>query len=124
VTTLPLALAVIDGSLAQLSREGIRARRYEPLATAVIEFRQGPMCIVVVEHPYGLLPGMPNLYCLDAELRLQWLADWPEQIAPCSRIINVTTTELLAESAEGDVLKFDVLTGQFRGVSSSLSAVG
>jgi hypothetical protein len=77
VNNPPQSIAVIDGSLCQLSREGIHTAAHSPLATAVVEFCRGAHCYYVREHPHGLLPGIPNLYCLDRELRLQWLAEWP-----------------------------------------------
>jgi hypothetical protein len=83
-------IAVIDGTLCELTREGARAAAHAPLATAVVEFRRGPMCFFVREHPYGLLPGMPNLYCLDGDLRLQWLAEWPLIDDPCAAIAPET----------------------------------
>src|SRR5882672_4371783 len=99
VNTLTPALAVIDGTLCQLTREGTRSGWHTPLATAVLEFRQGPMRFYVREHPYGLLPGLPNLYCLDGALRLQWMAEWPESSQPCVRIIGEECDTLVAESA-------------------------
>ncbi|MEO7599954.1 MAG: hypothetical protein ABIV50_13540, partial [Opitutus sp.] len=59
------ALAVIDGALCQLTREGVAAITCAPLATAIVEFRRGPMCVFVRETPNGLLPGISNLYRLD-----------------------------------------------------------
>ena len=56
VSTSPHAFAVIDGTLCQLTPHGRRLRWHAPLATAVIEFRQGPLCFFVREHPHGLLP--------------------------------------------------------------------
>ena len=82
------ALAVIDGTLCQLTREGALAGGHVPLASAVVEFRRGSMRYYVREHTYGLLPGFPNLYCLDAAFQLQWIAEWPEPADPCAAFVG------------------------------------
>ena len=98
--------------------------RHEPLATAVVEFRRGALCTFVREHPYGLLPGLPNLYCLDGAHRLMWLAEWPFADDHCARIVDEAGGELVVESAAGVRVRLDALTG--RVIASSLlnSAVG
>ncbi len=106
------ALAVIDGTLCQLTRTGQRATGHFPLATAVVEFRHGPLCVYVREHPYGLLPGIPNLYCLDADFRLQWLAEWPEQVGPCTEILHEESGILVAHSASGAIVRLNAHTGR------------
>src|SRR4051794_18735118 len=87
VTTPPQAVAVIDGTLCQLTRQGARAGGYAPLATAVVEFHRGSMGFYVREHTHGLLPGIPNLYRLDGAFRLQWMAEWPDANDPCAAIV-------------------------------------
>src|SRR4029077_9916014 len=82
VPDVPQVLAVIDGTLCHLTRQGESAGRYVPSATARVEFHRGPMCVYVREHPHGFLPGIPNLYCLDGALRLLWMADWPNPAVP------------------------------------------
>ena len=101
------ALAVIDGTLCQLTREGTRAAGHAPLATAVLEFRHGSLRYYVREHPHGLLPGLPNLYCLDGDLRMMWIAEWPASCGPCTRIVDATRDHLTAESASGAVVRID-----------------
>ncbi|HEX2855687.1 MAG TPA: hypothetical protein VHO24_20800 [Opitutaceae bacterium] len=124
MTPLPSALAVIDGSLVRLTRKGAPAGFLAPIATAVVEFRRGPMCIYVREHPHGLLPGIPNLYCVDAALRLQWMAEWPDPSDPCVRILETTGKTLIAESASGARVRIDAHNGQLLGVERPLAATG
>ena len=124
VTKLPPALAVIDGALCQLTRQGVHARSHIPLATAVVEFRHGPLCTYVREHPYGLLPGIPNLYCLDGDLRLQWMAEWTDPSDPCGRILEVTGDTLLVESAQGVRIRLEAHTGRLLAVEQTMSAAG
>ncbi len=118
------ALAVIDGSLCQLTRRGSRAGCHAPLATAVVEFRQGSLRVYVREHPYGLLPGIPNLYCLDAALRLQWMAEWPAPADPCARILGEEGGVLSVESVSGTRVSLDAHTGSFLGVAQPMAATG
>jgi hypothetical protein len=116
VSDSPQALAVIDGSLIQLTRKGAAAGLLAPLATGVLEFRRGPLCTYVREHPYGLLPGLPNLYCIDASLRLQWMAEWPESAGPCTEILEVAGEKLVAAAASGAVVTLDALNGRLLSV--------
>jgi hypothetical protein len=122
VTTLPPALAVIDGSLCLLTREGARAAGYAPLATAVVEFRHGPLRVYVREHPYGLLPGISNLYCLDGDLRLQWLAEWHDPADPCAKIIAEDGDSLVAEAMSGALIRLDAHTGRLLAVAQAMAA--
>jgi hypothetical protein len=122
VTTPQNALAVIDGTLCVLTREGARSGGYAPLATAVVEFRHGPLRVYVREHPYGLLPGIPNLYCLDGDFRLQWMAEWPDPADPCARILRDEGDTLLVESVNGALVRLDGLTGRLLGVTQVMAA--
>lgn len=106
------ALAVIDGALCLLNREGGRATGHAPLATAVVEFRQGPLRYYVREHPYGLLPGLPNLYCLDGSFRLQWMAEWPDPADPCTAIVSEEEDTLVVTAASGALVRLDGSTGR------------
>jgi hypothetical protein len=116
------ALAVIDGTLCQLTREGMRAGGHHPLATAVVEFRQGSLRCYVREHPYGLLPGLPNLYCLDGAFRLQWMADWPDPLDPCAAIVGEEGNTLVALSAAGAVVRLDAISGRLLRVDQPMAA--
>lgn len=116
------ALAVIDGTLCQLTREGTRAIGHAPLATAVVEFRHGPLCYYVREHPFGLLPGLPNLYCLDAGFRLQWMAEWPNPADPCVAIVGEEHGALVALSRGGAVVRLDPATGRLLSAEQPMAA--
>jgi hypothetical protein len=116
------ALAVIDGALCQLTRDGGRAAGHPPIASAVVEFRQGSLCYFVREHPYGLLPGLPNLYCLDADFRLQWMADWPDPADPCVAIVGEEGGDLVAQAASGARVRLDAISGRLRSVERPMAA--
>ena len=122
VPTLPHALAVIDGSLCQLGHLGGRAVWHTPIASAVVEFRRGPLCTYVREHPYGLLPGLANLYCLDGAHRLQWMAEWPNANDPCAGIVDKVGGVLVAVSAAGVIVRLDAATGRLLEFEASVSA--
>jgi len=113
VSTAPHAFAVIDGALCQLTRYGgQRLMRHEPLATAVVDFRQGPLRFFVREHPYGFLPGLPNLYCLDGGFRLQWMEDWPDADDPCAEIVSADGDTVVATTLSGATVSLDANTGR------------
>jgi hypothetical protein len=114
-------LAVIDGTLCQLTREGARAGGHVPLATAVTEFLPGPMCYYVREHPYGLLPGIPNLYCLDGAFRLQWMAEWPDSDDPCVAILGRDGDVLSVLSRRGAIVRLDAHTGRLKNVEPAIA---
>lgn len=116
------ALAVIDGALCRLTREGAKARACPPLATAVAEFRQGPLRCYVREHPYGLLPGLPNVYCLDVAFRLLWMAEWPDPSDPCAAIVGEEEGALVTRSASGLEVRLDVHTGRLVRADAPLAA--
>ena len=118
------AFAVIDGSLCQLGRLGGRATWQKPLASAVVEFRRGPLRTYVREHTYGLLPGLPNLYCLDGANRLCWMADWPLANDPCAEIIDSNESVLVALSAAGVIVELDAVTGRLRSHRTAIAATG
>lgn len=90
----------------------------------MVEFRQSPFRTLVREHPFGLLPGMPNLYCLDGAFRLQWLAEWPEAADPFVAILDESATALRAQTLSGKVVTLDINTGRLIHVEASMAAVG
>jgi len=118
------ALAVIDGSLCQLGRSGQRAKCHVPLATAIVEFRKGPLRTYVREHPYGLLPGFPNLYCLDGDLRLMWVAEWPVLDDLCGVIVDEFQNELIVKSLGGATVRLDANTGRLVSWVEKIEAAG
>ena len=93
-----------------------------PLGSAVVEFRQGPLQFYVREHPFGLLPGMANLYCLDADLRLRWMAAWPYTDDPCAAILGEEGSVLLAQSAAGMLVRLDSFSGRLLGTAQPVAA--
>ena len=96
--------------------------RHAPLATAVVDFRQGPMCFYVREHPYGLLPGLPNVYCLDGNFRMQWMAEWPNADDPCAEIVSSDSDTLTAVSVAGATVRLDAHTGRLLSCSERVAA--
>jgi hypothetical protein len=94
------------------------------LATAVVEFRQSPFRTLVREHPFGLLPGMPNLYCLDGAFRLQWMAEWNDAADPFVALVGEDATTLRAQTSSGKVVTFDLNTGRLIQVEARMAAVG
>lgn len=121
MTTSSPALAVIEGSLCQLTRTGARRVGHTPLATAVVEFLPGELCYFVREHTFGLLPGLPNLYCLDAGFRLLWMAEWPETSDPCAAIVGLDGDTLVTTSAAGATVRLSAATGRLRGITAQLA---
>lgn len=118
------AIAVIEGNLCRLNRTGAVVATHAPLATAVLEFRPGPMRLYVREHPFGLLPGVPNLYCLGGDFRLLWVADWPLADDPCGRIVDDLGDALIAESTRGVVVRLDPATGRLLACAAPMAAAG
>ena len=105
-----------------MTRRGARVVCHAPLATAIVEFRHGPLRLYVREHPYGLLPGIPNIYCLDAALRLQWLAEWPDTDDPCAGFVAENDNRLTLVSARGARVTIDAATGRLLHVYPAVAA--
>jgi hypothetical protein len=118
------ALAVIDGTLCQLTRRGTKGRGHAPIATAVAEFCLVPFRCYVREQTFGLLPGMPNLYCLDGAFRLQWLAEWPDPADPCAAIVGEENGTLVTRSGRGVTVRLDAHSGRLQSVTAPLAAAG
>ena len=78
----------------------------------------------VREHTYGLLPGFPNLYCLDPAFQLQWLAEWPDASEPCAAIVGEEGETLVARSTNGSTVRLDAGTGRLLGVDLAMAATG
>lgn len=118
------ALAVIDGFLCRLTRDGTKAGGCAPLASGVAEFLQAPFRCYVREHTFGLLPGLPNLYCLDGKFRLQWIAEWPDPADPCAAILDEDNGTLLTRSAAGAHVRLDVHTGRLLHLEPPMAVAG
>ncbi len=112
VTSPTPALAIIDGTLCRLTRKGTRAAGHAPLATAVTEFLQSGPRIYVREHPYGLLPGIANVYCLDGDFRLLWLAAWPDFADPAAALAGEADGTLSVTTVQGATVRLDAGTGR------------
>ena len=82
------------------------------------------MCVYVRELSHGLLPGMPNLYCLDGDLRMKWMAEWPADCGHCTRINDVSDEVLTAESASGAIVRLDAHTGQIIAIDQPMAVAG
>jgi len=124
--TSPHASAIIDGTLCQLTDRGTRATEHAPLGSAIVEFRQGPLCFYVREHAYGLLPGLANLYCLDGGLRLRWIANWPLEHDPCAAIIGEEKegAVLAARSVSGVLVRLDTTDGHVLSCDRAVAQAG
>ena len=68
-----------------------------------------------------MLPGLPNLYCLDAAFRLQWMAEWPDPMDPCSAILGEEGNAVVAQAASGAVVFLDVDTGRLLRVEQPMA---
>ena len=82
------------------------------------------MCVYVREISHGLLPGFANLYCLDGNLGLMWMAEWPESYGPCTRIVDISGDTLIAESASGATVRLDAHSGRLSQVVHPMAAAG
>lgn len=82
------------------------------------------MCVFVREHPFGLLPGLPNVYCLDGAFRLQWMAEWPDTTDLCARIIGEESGVLVVESVSGVIIRLDAHTGVLLDAQAPMAATG
>jgi hypothetical protein len=120
--TAPHASAIIDGTLCQIDHRGLRSIERAPLGSAIAEFRPGPLCFYVREHAFGLLPGMANLYCLDANLHLRWIAAWPDASDPCAEILSEEDAVLVTRSVSGALVRLDARDGRLFDCGSSLAA--
>lgn len=116
------ALAVIDGALCRLDRFGARGASCSPLGSAVAEFLRGPFCTYVREQPYGFLPGFSNLYCLDGDGRLLWIAEWPVTDDPCAAILAEHDGILEVRSMRGAHVRLDAHDGHLVDWSQPVAA--
>lgn len=115
---------MLEGALCRVNPLGGRAVWHRPIATAVVEFRRAPFRTYVREHPHGLLPGLPNLYCLDGAHRLQWMAEWPLADDPCARILDETGNVLTTVSEAGVTVRLDGLTGRLLSCAQPVAVAG
>lgn len=95
------SFALIEGSLCKLNRRGTVTKRHAPLGSAVVEFHVFGDRIFVREQPEGFLNGMPNLYCLDLNLFIVWLAELPSPDAPFEAITSIDARSLRCTTVNG-----------------------
>lgn len=95
------SFALIDGKLCRLNRRGTVTKRHAPLGTAVAEFRVVGDRIYVREQADGFLLGMPNLYCLDLNLFITWLAELPAPDDAYDSIASAEADHLTCRSVAG-----------------------
>lgn len=69
--------AIIDGLLCKLSRRGTVLKKRAPMGSTIAEFMVAGQVLIVRETAEGFLPGMSNLYGVDDELKMLWLAEPP-----------------------------------------------
>jgi len=120
----PCGLAIIEGALCRLNRKGRAVRRHRPLGTAVVEFAQATDdSILVREWGYGFLPGLANLYCLDAELNLRWLAELPAPGEFFETLGSITDLRLSATTQSGLTCQIDLNNGRVQIQAPNAAAV-
>lgn len=95
------SFALIDGSLCKLNRRGTIVKRHAPLGGVVAEFHVHQGRLYVREDADGFLAGMPNLYCLDENLFITWLAEMPSALDPYAAILGFVETGVRCQTREG-----------------------
>jgi hypothetical protein len=65
---------------------------------------------------------LPNLYCLDAAFRLQWMAEWPDPADPCTAIVGEEGNTLVALAASGAGVRLDAHTGRLLAHTQPMAA--
>lgn len=114
----PCSLAIIEGALCRLNHKGRATARYLPVGTAVVEFVViDGGSIVVRELAYGFLPGIPNLYCLDAKLRLLWMAELPSETDFFEGLGTVDNGLVACVTQSGLACKLAVVDGRLQPVA-------
>lgn len=109
------SFALIDGCLCRLNRRGTVTKRHVPLGTAVAEFRVVGGHIYVREQADGFLMGMPNLYCLDLNLFITWLAELPAPDDAYDSIASADATHLTCRTVNGASCKVNPTDGKVLG---------
>ena len=112
--------ALIEGVLCKLNRKGSVVRRHSPMGLAVEEFLVHEDRILVRESADGVLLGMTNLYCLDTDLRLIWLADTPGGDDVYAGPLELSGTVLACPTRSGRRLTLSLDTGSPAGGGSQV----
>jgi len=109
------SFALIEGALCKLNRRGGVTKRHLPLGSAVVEFRIHGDRLYVRESAEGFLFGMPNLYCLDLNLFISWLAELPTPDDPYDSIANADAHGLLCRTVSGLSCRVSAADGKVLG---------
>jgi outer membrane protein assembly factor BamB len=104
--------ALIEGALCKLNRRGTVLRRHPPLGTEIEEFLVEGSRIFVLEDGDGFLSGMPNLYCLNAELYQLWIAEMLPGQSAYSGPLSLNGDSLFSTDRRGASNKLDSSTGR------------
>jgi hypothetical protein len=115
------SFALINGSLCKLNRRGTVVKRHAPLGGAIMEFHVHSGHIYVREDAGGFLAGMPNLYCLDENLFITWLAELPSALDPYATIVEIGESVLSCRTQSGTQYQLSLIDGrsQQTGLDSS-----
>lgn len=105
------SFALIDGSLCRLSRAGSVEKRRAPIGTVFLEFVVSGPFLYVLEDNRSFLTGMSNLYCLDSELNMVWLAEPPSPTDAYAGKLGLDDGRLVCASREGRRCALDLQTG-------------
>lgn len=116
------SFALINGSLCKLNRRGTVVKRHAPLGGAIMEFHVHGGHIYVREDAGGFLAGMPNLYCLDENLFITWLAELPSPLDPYATILEISEEVLSCRTQSGAQHQLSLCDGRSCQSASSLAA--
>lgn len=106
------SFALLNGALCKLNRRGTVTKRHKPLGTAVVEFVVVGERILVREQAEGCLLGMPNLYCLDSNLFIIWLAELPAAENAYACIREIAEEQVRCLSTKGESLRLNLSDGK------------
>jgi len=116
----PCSLAVIDGALCRVNRKGRIVTHHPPVGSAIVQFLSTAQGSVIVrELGDGFLPGLTNLYCLDAALNLLWFADQPSGADFYADLGREEEGCLVCTSTAGIECRIDLAGGRTLGSSAA-----
>lgn len=81
------------------------------MGSRVAEFIAWKGILLVRESEEGFLTGMPNLYCMDEELKMLWLAELPSPEDAYAGELKIESETLLCRSRLGRDCRLDLDTG-------------
>jgi len=106
------SFALINGSLCKLNRRGTVVKRHAPLGGTIMEFHVQGGRLYVREDAGGFLAGMPNLYCLDENLFITWLAELPSPLDPFATILEIGDSVLHCRTQSGAQYQLSLANGR------------